>query len=319
MSIRIHAAEITACCSTPAAAAVAVEVVECTGSTNADLMARLTSPHPTADTLREPTLRLALRQTAGRGRAGRVWHSDAGSLTFSLAWRFARPVTALSGLSLAVGVTVAEVLRARDVRVSLKWPNDLLQGDGKLGGILIETAGGGSLLREECWAVIGIGINMQVACSVSTSNRPALTGAVGAPPHHATAPRFPTDTPAVAMHPAQSASASRYGMVALPVAALPAADRTILTAALLDALAVNLSTFDASGFAPFAARWNCLHAHAGRLVDIVDRGQVLHSGDAFGVDGGGRLLLDTAQGRVAVVAGDVSLRASEEARDAASG
>jgi len=85
-------------------------------------------------------------------------------------------------------------------------------------------------------------------------------------------------------------------------------DRDALLAALLDGLADVLAQFDRTGFAAFSARWNALHAYRGQPVTIVDRGAVLHEGLAAGVDDDGRLLLDTAAGRVAIVAGDVSLR-----------
>ncbi|GAC1416715.1 MAG: biotin--[acetyl-CoA-carboxylase] ligase [Burkholderiaceae bacterium] len=306
----IHASGITACCSNPAAVAVIVEVVDCTGSTSADLVARL-GDHCAADSLKRPTLRLALQQTAGRGRAGRAWHSDAASLTFSLAWQFAQPVTALVGLPLAVGVTVAEVLRERDVPVSLKWPNDLVQGTGKLGGILIETVSGGTLLGDNCWAVIGIGLNMRQECGNRENERPEPPAAGREVANYGANPPPPTSTRVVPTSP--EASTLMRGRVAMPITALPAADRTSLTAALLDALVVNLDTFATNGFTPFTSRWNRLHAYAGRPVDIIDRGQVLHSGYALGVDSGGRLLLDTALGTVAILAGDVSLRPSTEA------
>ena len=86
------------------------------------------------------------------------------------------------------------------------------------------------------------------------------------------------------------------------------ADRGQVIATLATALAENLQLFAQQGFAGFADRWNARHAHAGRDVNIIDHGAVLYSGCANGVDASGRLLLDTAQGRVAVVAGDVSLR-----------
>ena len=96
-----------------------------------------------------------------------------------------------------------------------------------------------------------------------------------------------------------------------PVAAVPwlaRMDRDALLAALLDGLAAALRQFAQAGFAAFSARWNLLHAYQGQAVTIVDRGEVLHEGLAAGVDDGGRLLLDTGDGRIAVVAGDVSLR-----------
>jgi BirA family biotin operon repressor/biotin-[acetyl-CoA-carboxylase] ligase len=100
-------------------------------------------------------------QTHGRGRRGRSWESALGSaLTFSMLWRFEKGVVALTGLSLAVGVALVRALRDLGTReVMLKWPNDLVLPDGKLGGILIEVEGdalGPSL------AVIGIGINVRL-------------------------------------------------------------------------------------------------------------------------------------------------------------
>ncbi len=89
---------------------------------------------------------------------------------------------------------------------------------------------------------------------------------------------------------------------------LAAMERDALMAALLDDLALALARFDEAGFAPFCARWNRLHAYHGSLVDIVDRGVTIDAGVAAGVDDGGALLLDRAAGRVAIVAGDVSLR-----------
>jgi BirA family biotin operon repressor/biotin-[acetyl-CoA-carboxylase] ligase len=88
-------------------------------------------------------------------------------------------------------------------------------------------------------------------------------------------------------------------------------DRNALAAALLDGLAAMLREFDQAGFAPFCARWNLRHAWQGQTVRIIDQGEVLHEGLAAGVDDGGRLLLDTAGGRVTIVAGDVSLRVKE--------
>ena len=96
-----------------------------------------------------------------------------------------------------------------------------------------------------------------------------------------------------------------------PVAGAPwlaQMDRNLLVAQLLDALALNLRAFEQGGFAAFCARWNRLHAWQGHHVRILDRGVVLHEGVAAGVDDGARLLLDTDGGRIAVHAGDVSLR-----------
>jgi BirA family biotin operon repressor/biotin-[acetyl-CoA-carboxylase] ligase len=85
-------------------------------------------------------------------------------------------------------------------------------------------------------------------------------------------------------------------------------DRDTLLAAILDGLAEALRQFERTGFAAFSARWNLLHGWQGQLVTILDRGEILHEGLAAGVDDAGRLLLDTDSGRIAIVAGDVSLR-----------
>ena len=264
--------------SARSSANVAVEVVEETGSTNADLLAR-------ASSLEAPLLLVARNQTAGRGRAGRSWLSSSeGSLTFSLAWRFDGGVNRLAGLPLAVGVALAETLDRLGVQVALKWPNDVLRDGAKLAGILIETrnetrnettnetrngtqtaqtAPGGAV-----WAVIGIGLNLIMPDELEAQ-------------------------------------------IGRSVASLPwlaRMDRNELLAALLDGLAGALHEFERAGFAAFAARWNLRHAWQGETVTILDRGAVLHEGVAAGVDDAGRLLLDTAEGRIAVLAGDVSLR-----------
>jgi BirA family biotin operon repressor/biotin-[acetyl-CoA-carboxylase] ligase len=96
-----------------------------------------------------------------------------------------------------------------------------------------------------------------------------------------------------------------------PVAAVPwlaRMDRDTLLAGLLDGLVDALRLFERAGFGAFTARWNLLHGWQGQAVTILDRGEVLHEGLAAGVDDAGRLLLDTESGRVAIVAGDVSLR-----------
>jgi BirA family biotin operon repressor/biotin-[acetyl-CoA-carboxylase] ligase len=87
-------------------------------------------------------------------------------------------------------------------------------------------------------------------------------------------------------------------------------DRNQLMAALLSRLAAVLEEFDDTGFAPFAERWNALHAWQGKDVVLLDDGAVVQQGRAAGVDAIGRLLLDTDHGRVEILSGDVSLRLS---------
>lgn len=125
---------------------VRVEWLAQVDSTNAELLRR-GAAQPDLSVL------IADAQHAGRGRQGRVWQSPAGdNLYLSLYRRFALAPRALGGLSLAVGIACAEALRALGAdEIALKWPNDLLARERKLGGILIELAPQA--------AVIGIGIN----------------------------------------------------------------------------------------------------------------------------------------------------------------
>ncbi|MFT5642856.1 MAG: BirA family biotin operon repressor/biotin-[acetyl-CoA-carboxylase] ligase [Janthinobacterium sp.] len=157
----LSAASIRSSCqaspAAPLTAAIAIELVAETGSTNADLLARL-------EQLDGPLLLIAQHQNAGRGRAGRSWLSAPGAgLTFSLAWKFRSPLHSLMGLPLAVGVALAESMAALGLQVTLKWPNDVLKDGHKLAGILIETRNVADQNRSaSTWAVIGIGINLTV-------------------------------------------------------------------------------------------------------------------------------------------------------------
>ncbi len=100
-------------------------------------------------------------QSAGRGRRGRKWHSPfAANLYLSVSWHFDTPAAALSGLSLAAGVWIADALQAAGVEgTQLKWPNDVLHGGNKLAGILTELKGEA---EGPCLAVVGIGLNLEM-------------------------------------------------------------------------------------------------------------------------------------------------------------
>jgi BirA family biotin operon repressor/biotin-[acetyl-CoA-carboxylase] ligase len=104
---------------------------------------------------------LAETQSAGRGRRGRSWLSPPGlNLYLSCLKRFDAGFAALSGLSLALGVVVLRALDSLGVAgAGLKWPNDLLSEQGKLGGILVELSGE---YQGPCAAVIGIGLNLRL-------------------------------------------------------------------------------------------------------------------------------------------------------------
>ncbi len=98
-------------------------------------------------------------QQAGRGRRGRQWISPFGAnLYLSMFWRLDQGPAAAMGLSLVIGIVMAEVLKdlgAQDVRV--KWPNDLYLNDRKLAGILVELTG---KTGDAAQLVIGAGINL---------------------------------------------------------------------------------------------------------------------------------------------------------------
>ncbi len=104
---------------------------------------------------------LAEFQSAGKGRRGRQWVSPMGaSVCLSIQLRAESGVASLEGLSLAVGVVVAQALESLGVSdVALKWPNDILLNGKKLGGILIEVGGD---LSGDCHAIIGLGLNVRM-------------------------------------------------------------------------------------------------------------------------------------------------------------
>lgn len=146
---------------------LSIEVVDQVDSTNQTLVQRLHGAVRNAQgrDLRaqdlSPSLLVAQRQIAGRGRLGRNWMSRHGaSLTFSLQLALER--SDWSGLSLAVGLAVARAFDPTAQRLGLKWPNDLWIKDGpdgqgrKLGGILIEGLG----VSGRRMAIIGVGLNI---------------------------------------------------------------------------------------------------------------------------------------------------------------
>ena len=125
-----------------------IEVVESTGSTNADLLARALAGEP------EGTVLATEHQQAGRGRLGRTWITPPrAALTFSVLVRPSLPPARRGWLPLLVGLAVAGAITSvTGVETTLKWPNDVLAGPGKLVGILAEAAADA--------IVVGIGVNV---------------------------------------------------------------------------------------------------------------------------------------------------------------
>lgn len=131
-----------------------VELFDTLPSTNSYLMSRVAAGD-------WPSVCLVEHQSAGRGRRGRHWHSPYGrNLYVSVAQRYESGPASLAGLSLAIGAALAQLLAGLGVaQVHLKWPNDVLCGGGKLGGILIELQGD---TQGPCWAVAGLGLNVNM-------------------------------------------------------------------------------------------------------------------------------------------------------------
>jgi BirA family biotin operon repressor/biotin-[acetyl-CoA-carboxylase] ligase len=250
----------------------ALELVDETGSTNADLMAACRQ----ADWQEQATLRLAYRQTAGRGRHGRPWQGQLG-LTFSLALPLPLGPAQLSGLSLAVGLAVAEGLEDCGARagVGLKWPNDLQIDGRKLAGILIEAVPAGT---GRTWVVIGIGLNLVRSAAAEAALGRELAGVAEV------LPGFDV-----------------------------ARDATRVLAAVMTRLAAMQADFIARGFAPMAPRWSARDAYRDQPVRLLHEGTVLAEGLARGVDADGHLLLETPAGLERIASGELSLRPAGEA------
>lgn len=128
-------------------------VVDVTGSTNDDLLeaGKLGAPHGTG---------LAARaQTAGRGRRGHKWDSTAGNLLLSIVVRPNVNPAKYSGLAAVCGLAVLKTLEKQGLatEIGLKWPNDLVARERKLGGILVEAARDN---EGKPFAVCGIGVNV---------------------------------------------------------------------------------------------------------------------------------------------------------------
>ena len=258
-----------------------LERVATTKSTNEDLLVRWR-----AGELIDPIARIAHEQTAGKGRAGRVWLSKPeDTLCFSLAHPFhnKRP-SELSGLSLVIGLAVIAGIAAalgtseaalHQQGMRLKWPNDLLINNAKLGGILIE--GGQTNSSSPTWMVIGLGLNLHNAALIEQS----LGG-----------------------H-------SSFGVASLDQliphkTMIP--DTEFIWLKLIESFEKYLSEFDQYGFGYFKNAWAKWDAFKGLSVCISGAGKESIIGTSEGVDDTGALILNQHDQLVAIHAGDVSLR-----------
>jgi len=240
-----------------------LEVLDEVASTNTYLMQAAAKGAPHVSCV------VAHIQTNGRGRRGRTWVSQLGaSLTFSLLWRFDCGASALSGLSLTVGVALMRALKELGVtNAQLKWPNDVLVGGKKLAGILIDLQGD---MDGPSAAVIGVGINVNLPEKILIDiNQPAidLKRACG------------TDI-----------------------------NQSQLLGTLLKHIAEVLRHFEGQGFLGVRDEWLGYHAYQQQSVRMLLPDGRDVEGVVTGVAEDGILLVNTAFGLQRFSTGDISLR-----------
>ena len=213
---------------------------------------------------------LAEKQTAGRGRRGRSWQSPfACNLYCSLGWRIENGVNAIEGLSLAVGVALSEALSRLGVGgVQLKWPNDLLFDEKKLGGILLEISGDAS---GECDLVLGFGLNVHMPETAASNIDQAWTD-----------------------------MASICGADELP-------DRNEIAAKVMTQILLLMGSYESHGFAPYKTRWEKLNAHHNKQVKLF-AGSKETVGVVQGVSKAGALLLNVDGSVQEFIGGEISVR-----------
>jgi BirA family biotin operon repressor/biotin-[acetyl-CoA-carboxylase] ligase len=211
-------------------------------------------------------------QTKGRGRRGRTWQAGLGaSLTFSLLWRFQCGASALSGLSLAVGVALIRALHEAGIsQAQLKWPNDVLIGGEKLAGILIELQGD---MEGPSAAVIGVGINLKLPANIKQQ----------------------IDQPVIDLDSVTTKNINANELLG----------------SLLKHLATVLNDFEQNGFAYVRDEWIKHHAYHQKSVRMLHPDGRETIGTAIDVAEDGILLVKTALGEQRFSSGEISLRAHD--------
>ncbi len=244
------------------------------GSLHINIFAQLDSTNSYLLNQKQPECQVCLAesQTAGRGRRGRTWVSPfAQNLYLSIGWGFDGGVAAIEGLSLAIGLAVLRCLKTYGVNgLSLKWPNDILYQDKKLGGVLIEMSGDPA---GYCSCIVGVGIN-------------------------------------VSMQEAQGASIDRAWVNLNDILleqGLGLPGRNQLASSLLDELVQVLSDYQGKGFAAYTAEWEAAAAYLDQCVSV-HAGSNVQIGIFRGVDKTGALRLDVDGVERIVHGGEVSLR-----------
>ena len=241
-----------------------VHYLQETGSTNTIALERLEKVEPR-------TVVVAEYQSQGRGRLGRKWESPTGTgLYFSLILQPQLAVADLPKITLAAGVATARgIEKATGIAPQLKWPNDILVGGGKVGGILTESgplrAGG------QTRVVVGIGINVSTGCG-------------------------------------QFAPEIRQPAISLQQFASRRIDRGPLLEAILAAVKDYIDRLEKGRFADILARWKSLDAFHGQRLSWVDIKGTVVSGISLGPDENGILHILDDHGQVhEILSGDVTL------------
>jgi BirA family biotin operon repressor/biotin-[acetyl-CoA-carboxylase] ligase len=255
-----------------AAALEALEVFGVIDSTSEQL--RLAAA-PGSERLR---VALAEYQTGGRGRRGRRWLSPYGSgLCLSVSWCFSVVPPALSALSLAAGVAIHRALAVFEpADLGLKWPNDIVAGRRKLGGLLVDVEGES---LGPIKVVIGVGINIDVSDGLDN----ALAHEVG-------------------LAPAGLRELISSGDVS----------RNAVAANVINELHAVLVEFTRTGFESFIDEWQRYDSLRGAPVSV-RTGARTRDGIASGIAADGTLLLETDGETISVMSGDVTLRAQQTA------
>ena len=209
----------------------------------------------------------AEHQTNGRGRRDNRWHSQPGkSLCLSIAWQFATPPDELPALTLALGAAIVHSLtRIGGRTLGLKWPNDILAGDAKLGGILTESQARGA---GGVTVVAGIGLNLApVEVDLSAGG---WSGAIAS----------------------------------LDTATGDGPDRLHVAVAVIESMVDAFQNFADLGLAAFRERYEQYDVLCGREIEIETPAGLL-DGIALGIDSSGALLLDTGSETERVVTGSI--------------
>lgn len=227
-------------------------------------------------------------QTDGVGRQGRRWQSTGQSITFSVLLPLELTVDRLGGLSLAIGIAVIEYLQSVVTQpLALKWPNDVLAGQRKLCGILIESPGNA---QGPLTLVVGIGVNYSGVDELKPMvNRPLVTL------EHL----LQEDALKLSGDDNIALGAAHSRLVELP-------SRDWLIGCLLADVLSTIHEFNQAGWQAFATRFASVDALFGHRVSV-SHGAEQIKGIARGVADNGNLLVEVSGTLESFAAGDVSL------------